>query len=162
MHIKFAIGAMTLALGMALAPTAQASTKTTTLSGAELEQLENLSGDLGSLLNSARAQKGAAPVRRVSVLNQVAARHAADMQRRGVLSHRGSDGSTVMRRVKRAGYCARLVSENVAQGWPNDAAVFQGWMASSGHRKNNLNKRMQHYGFARAGDFHVLVFARPC
>ncbi len=44
----------------------------------------------------------------------------------------------------------RTVGENIAVGYPTAAAVMKGWMNSSGHRKNILNKSFTRIGLGLA------------
>lgn len=162
MQIKtFTLGAA-VALSLALAGPLAASTKSTIVTSAQMVKMNQMSGDFETLLNQTRARNGANPVVRNSRLDKVAHQHASEMHKRDELTHRSKDGAGIFKRVKRSGYCARLATENVAEGWPNDASVFAAWMNSAGHRKNNLNKKVKEYGYARVGDYYALVFAKPC
>ena len=67
-----------------------------------------------------------------------AAIHARDMARHQKLDHKGSDGSTVVDRVKRVGYLYIRVGENIANGQNTVAQVMDTWMKSPGHRANIL------------------------
>jgi uncharacterized protein YkwD len=68
----------------------------------------------------------------------------------------------VQTRVRRAGYQACLVAENIARGQSDIRSVLADWMTSPGHRSNILNPQVTQYGFAGAGSVWVLVLARPC
>jgi uncharacterized protein YkwD len=54
------------------------------------------------------------------------------------LDHKGSDGSTVADRVKRAGYVYVRVGENIADGQETVEEVMRSWIKSPGHRENIL------------------------
>ncbi len=95
-------------------------------------------------------------------LQAAAQAHADDLNRTGTLSHTGSDGSTLMARVNRAGYDACVAAENVAAGQPDVRSTISDWMGSPGHRANLLNPQVTQFGFAQTGDTRVLVLARPC
>lgn len=120
------------------------------------------SAAFADLVNDFRRQNGRAPVQRNPRLVRVAETHARDMARRGVLSHRGSDGSSVRQRVDRGGYQGCLWAENIAEGYPTEAAVFTGWKTSRGHRRNMLLREAQDYGLARVGRYWVMVLAASC
>lgn len=117
-------------------------------------------------VNSLRAGQGLRPLSAAPALTKAAQAHACDSAARNRMGHRGSDGSTLATRVKREGYRFRAVAENVAQGFPDPAAVMQGWMGSSGHRRNILTPDLREAGLGIAiggnGDLHwVLILGTP-
>ncbi len=122
------------------------------------------SGDqvIGTLLNQERVAQGLLAVRQHPVLADVAAGHARDMARGNFMSHTGSDGSSLVDRLRRAGFCYRAANENVAMGYPDPAQAMAGWFASPGHRRNALSSDVTHFGFAQSARSYVLVMARPC
>lgn len=97
------------------------------------------------LTNAERAKAGCKALRLDSRVRTAARRHSADMARTRKMSHTGSDGSTFVDRLARAGYSA-AGAENVAMGYGTPAAVMKGWMASSGHRANILNCKLRAIG----------------
>ena len=106
------------------------------------------------------------PVALSTTLGSVAAAHARDMARRGVMSHAGSDGSTPAERVTRAGYVWRTVAENVAAGDRSADAVLRTWLESPGHCANLMNPDVREMGIAYAfeaaspkGTYWAQVFA---
>lgn len=117
-------------------------------------------------MNAARMAAGRAPLARAPLLDAAAEAHACDMVRRGVFSHRGAKGEGPASRIKAQGYCTRLSAENIAQGQVSGREVMADWMASPGHRRNILNRKVREYGLAVAdmagGPVWVLVLARPC
>lgn len=84
------------------------------------------------------------------------------MARNGFFSHVSSSGETVLRRVRRQGYDACFVAENIALGQQSQAAALDSWMNSTPHRKNILSSRTTEFGIARAaassGPVWVAVF----
>jgi len=118
--------------------------------------------DAAAELNAFRAGQGLAPLTQDSALDRAARAHAGDIAARGVLDHTGADGSGVMDRVRAAGYRACLAAENIGAGYGSVAQVFAGWAASAGHRRNMAHGQIRDFGFARDGEFWVLVLARPC
>jgi uncharacterized protein YkwD len=116
------------------------------------------------MLNGVRSADGAGSVTHDARLGVAARRHANDMAANNVWGHIGSDGSTVGERVTDAGYIWNVVGENVARGHPDEQAVLDGWMGSSGHRANNLDPRFEDFALAKAnsprGTYWVLVLAR--
>lgn len=118
---------------------------------------------IGTALNEIRRAEGLAPLARVPALDAAAARHAADLAGRGVLSHRGADGTAPRERMARQGYAACLSAENVARGQRDVAAVMAAWMGSPPHRRNILLAQATDFGAARGpGNTWVLKIARPC
>src|SRR6185312_6721055 len=82
---------------------------------------------------------------------------AADMQSktqaaRSWIGHYGSDGSTAKDRAARAGYHAKIASENVASGQKSFADAMHFWEESSGHRTNLLRPNVTAIGVAMAKD----------
>jgi uncharacterized protein YkwD len=81
-------------------------------------------------------------------LSQIAAGHSATMSASDNLAHRDPDGSTPSDRVRRGGYDARIVGENVASGVPTATEVVAGWLASPGHCANIMDARFTEMGIA--------------
>jgi uncharacterized protein YkwD len=96
----------------------------------------------------ATAYTAAAPVALSATLSRIAAGHSAAMAARDVLAHQDPDGSTPADRVRRGGYRARVVGENVASGVPTAAEVVAGWLASPGHCANIMDARFTEMGIA--------------
>jgi len=129
------------------------------------------------LVNAARAKPrrcgrhrfaAVAPLALSEELAQAALAHATDMAARGVMGHRGGDGSRPEERVTRSGYAWRATGENVAAGQPDAAAVVAHWLASPGHCANLMDAQYTEMGVAfalaprdSAGIYWAQVFARP-
>ncbi|GLW35750.1 CAP domain-containing protein [Actinoplanes regularis] len=94
--------------------------------------------EINRLVNVQRTSNGCAALTVNDQLTAAARGHSAWMAQTGTMSHTGSGGSTFSDRVKAAGY-AQPSAENVAMGQRTAAEVVNGWMNSSGHRKNILN-----------------------
>ena len=88
--------------------------------------------------NVERAQKHLSPLNLNHQLTQAAEKHAADMARRGKMTHRGGDGSSPFDRIAAAHYSFQAAAENVAYGFDQVDQVMTGWMRSPGHRRNIL------------------------
>jgi uncharacterized protein YkwD len=108
-------------------------------------------------VNAARAEPrrcgttrypAAAPLALSELLSRIAAAHSAAMGARDVLAHQDPDGSMPADRVRRGGYDARVVGENVAAGVPTAAEVVAGWLASPGHCANIMDARFTEMGIA--------------
>jgi uncharacterized protein YkwD len=92
------------------------------------------------LTNAQRVAKGCQALRIDSRLTEAARAHSTDMVKAGIFSHTGSDGSNFVTREVRAGYPkSGAAAENIAWGYRTPKEVVNGWMNSSGHRKNILN-----------------------
>jgi uncharacterized protein YkwD len=98
------------------------------------------------LLNAERVAAGLAPLRVAVELNLAAEEHSRDMADSGLISHTGSDGSSIMQRISDAGYAWARCGENIAVGQrsPEEAMAF--WMSSPPHRANILDPQMQEVG----------------
>ena len=75
-----------------------------------------------AMVNGARTGRGLPPLEWDATMTAVARGHAADMMRRGVVSHTGSDGSSPVQRLRRAGVKFQFGSENIWTYWGNDPA----------------------------------------
>lgn len=117
-------------------------------------------------LNASRTSNALASVSFSPVLAQAASDHACDMSRNRFFSHRGSDGSDVQLRARRAGYQNCLIAENLAWGYPKPEQIIEGWMQSPGHRHNMLHGRVKEFGIGIVqgdkGPIWVLVLASRC
>ena len=111
------------------------------------------------------------PVGKLSLvegLSRTAREHSLDMTHTAGIDHRGRDGSSPADRVRRSGYAAQLVGENVAGGVPNAAAVVDGWLDSPGHCTNIMDGRFTEMGLGYAVDvasplqiYWTQLFAAP-
>ncbi len=114
--------------------------------------------EFAQMVSGLRAENGLGPVRTNPKLEQAAERHAQDMAKRGFFSHTGSNGSSVGKRARWAGYRFCVIAENIAKGQRSAAEAMQSWMTSPGHRRNLLDRRMKEIGVARApGNVWVMV-----
>lgn len=113
-------------------------------------------------INGFRGKVGIAPLTHSGTLQQVAERHAFDMDRKSFFSHTGSDGSSVADRANAAGYRYCVIAENIAKGQADLTEVMLAWGASDGHRENLLSTEATEFGMALAqGNIWVLVLGRP-
>lgn len=95
-----------------------------------------------------------------------AQKHARWMATNNRMSHTGSGGSDFSDRIKSEGYRMRTGGENVAAGYTTEKSVFNGWMNSTGHRRNILNTSFREVGFglgtsSRGTKYWCTVFASP-
>lgn len=112
------------------------------------------------LHNQHRAKIGVGNLTISPKLEAAAQSHSQWMHDHDVMSHY-EDGLGAGDRVTREGYRWSYVGENIANGYPNDEAVFQGWLNSPGHRANIENAVYTDVGFGRVGNYWTVIFARP-
>ena len=125
-----------------------------------------LASEIAAGVNANRRAHGAPPLAFNRRLSRAAMKHACDMSLNGFFDHKGSDGSTVQKRARAAGYRDCLIAENLAWGYPRSSQIVNGWMNSSGHRRNMLHPRAAEFGVGISqgpkGPNWVLVVARGC
>jgi uncharacterized protein YkwD len=100
--------------------------------------------------NATRKARGLKPLRASSDLALAAARHACDMARRSVISHRGTNSRGPMQRVKKTGYKPGIAAENIAAGPWGQEQVLTEWVRSKGHLDNILIPQIRDYGIGKA------------
>lgn len=143
----FAVCALSACMGGGSGSDATVSTSSATVDVPSVTE----SANFASLLNDVRLDNGASPVSYDARLATAAQIHSNDQLAMGVMTHTGSDGSTVGDRVTAQGYNYALVAENVAWGYQTEESVMTGWTNSSGHHANNINPDFEDFGIAKAG-----------
>ena len=103
-----------------------------------------------SLVNGIRADRGIAPLRLNTELNNAAFDHSYDMARNNYFSHTGLDGSTFSQRAVAAGYTGSPRGENIAAGYSSVVNTFNQWLNSPGHLNNMLNSNANEMGIGHA------------
>lgn len=109
------------------------------------------------LINSARAARNIHPLAWDADIATVARAHARDMMLRGVVSHRGSDGSSPVQRLRRAGIVFQFGSENIwtFYGSPPEAGpvAMHAAMMAEPHRPGLWNHiaNILYPGYRRTG-----------
>ena len=101
-------------------------------------------------VNAFRAENGLTPLVLDERLSRAAAMQSKTQAGRSSIGHYGSDGSTPRDRAARAGYRAKIASENVAAGQKSFGDVLRFWKESSGHRTNLLRPNVTAVGMAMA------------
>jgi uncharacterized protein YkwD len=101
-------------------------------------------------VNAFRAENGLKPLVLDERLSRAAAMQSEAQAGRSWIGHYGSDGSTPKDRAKRAGYHAKIASENVASGQKSFSDALRFWKESSGHRSNLLRPNVTAAGVAMA------------
>jgi uncharacterized protein YkwD len=94
--------------------------------------------EVASLINSARSEAGLPTLQINTQLAAAAQDHSIDMACFGLLSHSGSDASSIYERLVSAGYAPSRYGEIIyASGYPQSA--FDWWMGDPPHRAEILN-----------------------
>jgi uncharacterized protein YkwD len=101
-------------------------------------------------VNAFRAENGLAPLVLDARLTKAASAQSKAQADRSWIGHGGADGSTPMARATRAGFHAKIASENVASGQKSFSDVMHYWKDSSGHRANLLRANVTSIGVAMA------------
>ncbi|NOY99434.1 MAG: hypothetical protein GXP40_09595 [Chloroflexi bacterium] len=120
-----------------------------------------------SLINAARADNSLPALTVNPQLAAAAQGHSMDMACNSLLSHTGSDGSSVASRIAAQGYSASYFVENIyAGGGPQDAMTW--WMDDLPHREAILNTQITEIGIGYAyvgsstyGGYFAVDFASP-
>lgn len=99
-------------------------------------------------VNALRSAAGAPPVQLNAQLNAAAATHSRDMSVQNRPWHFGSDGSSPIDRVARAGYSGRLIGETISETYETELETLGAWMELDDTRKVILDKDARDMGFA--------------
>lgn len=153
------LGVLAVAL-VACAPRAVRVTAAADPTTLELVELVNQRRAAGAVCGS-ETMPPAGRVSGESRLARAAYAHTADQAEHRFMGHGGSDGSTVGKRVTRAGYEWSLVAENVAWGFTSAEEVVAAWMDSPGHCLNIMLEGVTELGGAEQDTFWTLVLATP-
>ena len=97
-----------------------------------------------------RTSAGLPALRPDPTLEKAALRQSGYMAQSGRMAHDTGWRRDFVTRMKADGVAAPA-AENLAHGRMEMARLFQMWMASSGHRRNMLDKRFTRFGLAYAG-----------
>lgn len=99
-------------------------------------------------VNSLRRAQGAGPLSFNAQLNAAAATHARDMSVQNRPWHFGSDGSSPLSRVQRAGYGGRLMGELISETFETELITLAAWMRQPETRAVLLDANARDLGFA--------------
>jgi len=121
-------------------------------------------GAATSVVNQIRADQGLPKISYSRKLEKAAQRHLSDMVQNDFRSHTGSNGSSVGKRVKRAGYRWCHVAENIAWGQRDLQSVMQGWVNSPGHYRNLTSRKAREFALVKGGDnvWVMVLAAKRC
>lgn len=93
-------------------------------------------------------------------LERAALAHSIDMNVQNYFSHTSLDGSTFSDRIKGTDYDGSPGGENIASGYANEEAVFNGWRNSPGHCRNMMNGSFKDIAVGRSGRYWTMVLGR--
>lgn len=99
-------------------------------------------------VNTLRAAKSLSALAFDAKLNAAAATHARDMSVQNRPWHFGSDGSSPLVRVQRAGYTGRLVGELISETYETELETLSAWMAQPDTREVIMDPAARSIGFA--------------
>lgn len=97
-------------------------------------------------INTMRAQSGLSPLTNSLELASAAATHAQDMSFQQRPWHWGSDGSSPMLRVQRAGYSGALTGELISETFETEIETVNAWMTEPETRQVILDPRATDLG----------------
>jgi uncharacterized protein YkwD len=119
------------------------------------------------LINAQRKRQGLRLLAYNPQLDRMAKIQAENMAHFQKMAHTIPDAGlpTIGARAKYVGYAYGRIAENVALGYPNAETVVDGWMNSSGHRRNILDREVVETGIGIArssagGLYYCQVFGR--
>jgi uncharacterized protein YkwD len=145
--------------GSASEPAAPAASTSTAYARSE--------GRIFDLINAERSRQGLRPLAFNAQLDRMAHIQAANMAHFQKMAHTLPEAQlpTLGDRARYVGYPYREIAENIALGYPTPEAVVQGWMNSTGHRRNILNSGVEETGIAivrsaAGGLYYAQVFGR--
>ena len=99
-------------------------------------------------VNTLRQARGVTPLVLNAELNAAAATHARDMSVQNRPWLFGSDGSSPIDRVIRAGYTGGFIGQNISETYETELETLAAWMEDEGARTVLLDPRAQEMGFA--------------
>ena len=99
-------------------------------------------------VNALRQASGAAPVQLNSQLNAAASTHSRDMAVQNRPWHFGSDGSSPIDRVARAGYPGLMLGEVISETYETELETLAAWMEQPSTRNVILEPRARDLGFS--------------
>ncbi|MFB2532028.1 CAP domain-containing protein [Paracoccus sp. p4-l81] len=99
-------------------------------------------------INTLRAGQGLGPIAISPLLTTAAQGHAADMSRQNRAWHFGSDGSSPLDRVRRAGYAGPLIGQNISETYETEVQTLQAWMNLRDTRDVIMSPAAREMGFA--------------
>ena len=99
-------------------------------------------------VNTLRAERRLAPLELNAQLTAAAATHARDMSAQARPWHFGSDGSSPIQRVARAGYRGEMRGELISETFETELQTINAWMAERDTRAVLMDREARDMGFA--------------
>ncbi len=99
-------------------------------------------------VNALRAKQGLSPLNLSSELTAAAATHSRDMSVQNRPWHFGSDGSSPITRVQRAGYTGQMLGENISETYENEVETLTAWMQVPSTRSVIMDPAAVNVGFS--------------
>ncbi len=99
-------------------------------------------------INALRSAGGVAALRLNAKLTAAAATHSRDMSVQNRAWHFGSDGSSPLDRVARAGYRGKMLGENISETYETELETLGAWMEKSGTRAVIMDPKAVNMGFS--------------
>lgn len=99
-------------------------------------------------VNTLRAASGASQVALSAELTAAAATHSRDMSLQNRPWHFGSDGSSPLDRVARAGFNGQMLGENISESFESELETLTAWMTDPNTRGVMLDPRATDLGIA--------------
>jgi uncharacterized YkwD family protein len=112
------------------------------------------------LTNQEREKNGLPALKPDSEVMDVAQKKSRDMAKNGYFSHTSPTYGSPFEMLRESGVDFTTAAENIAEGQQSPDAVVDGWMNSSGHRKNIMNKDVTHIGigYSKDGNYWTQMF----
>lgn len=104
-----------------------------------------------SMVDSINALRSTAGLNQLALnaeLTAAAATHSRDMSVQNRPWHFGSDGSSPILRVARAGYPGMMLGENISETYENEVETLTAWMAVPSTRAVILDPKAKDVGFS--------------
>ncbi|MDV7141260.1 CAP domain-containing protein [Tropicimonas sp. TH_r6] len=99
-------------------------------------------------INSYRTAAGLSTLQLNSQLNSAASSHSRDMSAQNRPWHFGSDGSSPLERVARAGYSGKLLGENISETYESEVETLGAWMDKPDTRNVIMDPEARDLGIA--------------
>lgn len=99
-------------------------------------------------VNALRQSSAVPPVELDPRLNAAAATHARDMAVQNRAWHFGSDGSSPLDRVQRAGYQGQMLGETISETYESEIETLAAWIEQPDTRRIILDPAATDLGFA--------------
>ena len=99
-------------------------------------------------INAVRTASGLSPLELSAQLNAAAKTHSIDMANQQRPWHFGSDGSSPIERVQRAGYSLTMLGENISETYETELQTLAAWMEVPDTRAVIVDPKGRDLGFA--------------